>query len=65
MAPVNRKRKSAEMADEITPTTNNVTTPTGSPATKKLKITQAQKQALIDNLQLESKPILRDVMDKH
>ncbi|KAL1964836.1 hypothetical protein VTN77DRAFT_6338 [Rasamsonia byssochlamydoides] len=28
-------------------------TPTGSPARKKLKITQSQKQALIDNLQLE------------
>ncbi|KAL1984408.1 hypothetical protein VTN96DRAFT_9187 [Rasamsonia emersonii] len=28
-------------------------TPTGSPARKKLKITRSQKQALIDNLQLE------------
>lgn len=40
-----RKRKS----DEMEPST-----PTGSP-TKKMKITQPQKQALIDNLQLESK----------
>jgi hypothetical protein len=33
-------------------------TPTGSPARKKLKITQSQKQAIIDNLQLESKIVL-------
>lgn len=31
------------------------TTPPGSPVAKKAKITQAQKQALIDNFQLESK----------
>lgn len=41
-----RKRKSEAMD-------NDPTTPTGSPA-KKMRITQAQKQALIDNLQLES-----------
>lgn len=29
-------------------------TPTEGPARKKLKISQSQKQALIDNLQLES-----------
>lgn len=33
---------------------HQVTTPIGSPARKKMKITQSQKQALIDNLQLES-----------
>jgi hypothetical protein len=37
------KRKSEEMD----------TTPTGSP-TKKMRLTQKQKQALMDNLQLES-----------
>lgn len=37
------KRKSDEMD----------TTPTGSP-TKKMRLTQKQKQALMDNLQLES-----------
>lgn len=40
-----RKRKSDEMD-------NGPSTPTESPR-KKMKITQAQKQALIDNLQLE------------
>lgn len=42
-----RKRKS----DEID---NGPTTPTESPR-KKMKITQTQKQALIDNLQLEGR----------
>lgn len=42
-----RKRKSDRMD-------HGPSTPTGSPA-KKIKITQTQKQALIDNLQLESK----------
>lgn len=41
-----RKRKSDQMDDEPA-------TPKGSPV-KKMRITQAQKQALIDNLQLES-----------
>jgi len=43
-----RKRKSDEME-------GGPSTPTGSPAPKKMKITQPQKQALIDNLQLESR----------
>lgn len=47
MPPVTGKRKSAE--DDA----YGVTTPTGSPP-KKLRITRSQKQALIDNLQLES-----------
>jgi Nbl1 / Borealin N terminal len=48
MAPAqNRKRKSEQMEEEA-----NIT-PTGSPARKKMKITQSQRQALIDNLQLE------------
>jgi hypothetical protein len=51
MAPLNpRKRKSDEM-EEAAP---SITTPTGSPARKRMKISQQQKQALIDNLQLES-----------
>ena len=47
-----RKRKSAEAdlpLDEA-----EVSTPTGSPVRKRAKITRTQKQALIDNLQLES-----------
>ncbi len=48
-----RKRKSGAIeAEHETPA---VTTPTGSPARKRMKISQSQKQALIDNLQLESK----------
>lgn len=50
MPPANtRKRKSTEMEDEPAPTA----TPTGSPR-KKMRISQSQKQALMDNLQLES-----------
>lgn len=50
MAPANaRKRKSDEMEEPV-----GAVTPTGSPARKKMKITQSQKQALMDNLQLES-----------
>lgn len=49
MAPAQtRKRKSEVMEIEA-----QHTTPTGSPARKKMKIMQSQKQALIDNLQLE------------
>ena len=33
---------------------NGMRTPTGSPSRKKMRITRNQKQALIDNLQLES-----------
>lgn len=50
MPPANpRKRKSSEMEEEPVP----AATPTGSPR-KKMRITQSQKQALMDNLQLES-----------
>ncbi|KAH8692005.1 Borealin N terminal-domain-containing protein [Talaromyces proteolyticus] len=49
---LSRKRKSPE-PDRDTYNEENVTTPTGSPARKKLRITQTQKQTLIDNLQLE------------
>ncbi|KIX92836.1 uncharacterized protein Z520_11499 [Fonsecaea multimorphosa CBS 102226] len=50
MAPANsRKRKSDEMDDLA----GGAVTPSGSPARKKLRITQQQKQALMDNLQLE------------
>lgn len=49
MAPAQtRKRKSEAMEVE-----GQRTSPTGSPARKKMKISQSQKQALIDNLQLE------------
>ncbi|KAK5056622.1 hypothetical protein LTR84_012154 [Exophiala bonariae] len=49
MPPANpRKRKSSEMEEEPAP----AATPTGSPR-KKMRITQSQKQALMDNLQLE------------
>jgi hypothetical protein len=48
MAPQSRKRKSDAVEDTPQPTT-----PTGSPAHKKLKVTASQKQILIDNLQLE------------
>jgi hypothetical protein len=63
MAPLqSKKRKSADShALDVETTagpsqaTEGSKTPTGSPARKKMKITQDQKQALIDNLQLESK----------
>ncbi|KEF63412.1 uncharacterized protein A1O9_01390 [Exophiala aquamarina CBS 119918] len=49
MPPANtRKRKSGEMEEDPAP----AATPTGSPR-KKMRITQSQKQALMDNLQLE------------
>ena len=55
MAPANpRKRKSEQMEEPASPVA--ATTPTGSPR-KKMRITQSQKQALMDNLQLESKPL--------
>ncbi len=61
MAPPNtRKRKSEAMEEpeavvDLGQQDGNVT-PTGSPgpARKKMRITQTQKQALMDNLQLES-----------
>ena len=49
MPPTTGKRKSA--SDDAY---DGITTPTGSPPTKKLRITRNQKQALMDNLQLES-----------
>lgn len=42
------KRKSPEITGA-----DDVATPTGSPM-KKMRMTQSQKQALMDNLQLES-----------
>ena len=57
MAQVLGKRKSS-VIEELQNTNHengaSVTTPTGSPSRKRTKITQPQKQALIDNLQLES-----------
>ncbi|KAI9367544.1 Borealin N terminal-domain-containing protein [Aspergillus egyptiacus] len=50
MASVSAKRKSGDMADAY-PSVEE-TTPT-NPPTKKMRITRSQKQALIDNLQLE------------
>jgi hypothetical protein len=49
-ASASRKRKSPE-PDALN---EAVTTPSNSPARKKAKITENQKQTLIDNLQLES-----------
>lgn len=51
-----RKRKSPEpeRVDDAHNDAEIPTTPTEGPARKKLKLTQTQKQALIDNLQLES-----------
>jgi hypothetical protein len=46
--PTAMKRKSPEITGA-----DDVATPTGSP-TKKMRMTQSQKQALMDNLQLES-----------
>ena len=64
MAPANsRKRKSDEM-EELGQEPPRAVTPTGSPARKKMRITQSQKQALMDNLQLESKNISPNSMDR-
>ena len=49
MPPTSGKRKSSD--DDAY---DGIATPTGSPPTKKLRITRNQKQALMDNLQLES-----------
>ncbi|RAL04630.1 uncharacterized protein BO80DRAFT_373966 [Aspergillus ibericus CBS 121593] len=49
MASLSAKRKSPEDASH----NDEARTPTGSPPQKKLRITRSQKQALIDNLQLE------------
>lgn len=51
MTPLATKRKSPE--DDAF-RTDEAKTPTGSPPKKKMKITRSQKQALMDNLQLES-----------
>ncbi|KAL9111293.1 MAG: hypothetical protein Q9227_004170 [Pyrenula ochraceoflavens] len=56
MASVLGKRKSSETEEHNNTVNQNdvsVTTPTSSPSTKRVKITKMQKQALIDNLQLE------------
>jgi hypothetical protein len=52
-ASASRKRKSPEPERDAF-NQDQVTTPSNSPARKRLKITQHQKQTLIDNLQLES-----------
>ncbi|OXV07993.1 hypothetical protein Egran_04244 [Elaphomyces granulatus] len=46
-SPISKKRKSPDREDPAR-------TPTGTPARKRMRITQSQKQALVDNLQLES-----------
>ncbi|PGH14663.1 hypothetical protein AJ80_05844 [Polytolypa hystricis UAMH7299] len=55
MASFSRKRKTPEPEAHNTPrhALADARTPTGSPAKKRLKVTQSQKQALMDNLQLE------------
>ncbi|KAL5338911.1 Borealin N terminal-domain-containing protein [Aspergillus crustosus] len=45
------KRKSVDMEDAYP--NNRETTPTNSPPAKRMRITRSQKQALMDNLQLE------------
>lgn len=52
MASSSLKRKSD--VDDAYQNPDGVRTPTGSPSRKKMRITRKQKQALIDNLQLES-----------
>lgn len=52
-ASASRKRKTPEPERDAFDQ-DQVKTPSNSPARKKLKFTQHQKQALIDNLQLES-----------
>ena len=51
MAPANDRKRKSDVMEELAV---RAVTPTRSPARKKLKITQQQKQALMDNLQLES-----------
>lgn len=46
-SPVSKKRKSPDREGPAR-------TPTGTPVRKRMRITQSQKQALVDNLQLES-----------
>ncbi|KAL1846146.1 hypothetical protein Plec18170_009379 [Paecilomyces lecythidis] len=51
-SPVSRKRKSTDQHHQAH-NDDGSSTPTTGPVQKKLRITQSQKQALIDNLQLE------------
>ncbi|BCR87375.1 uncharacterized protein ACHE_31362A [Aspergillus chevalieri] len=51
MASSTLKRKSSEMDDAYP--NDGMQTPTSSPSRKKMRLTRKQKQALIDNLQLE------------
>ncbi|KLJ09837.1 hypothetical protein EMPG_14741 [Blastomyces silverae] len=56
MATLSRKRKSPEPGDHHAPEHDPAMaprTPNGSPTRKRMRITLSQKQALIDNLQLE------------
>jgi len=55
MASSTLKRKSSEMDDAYP--NDGMQTPTSSPSRKKMRLTRKQKQALIDNLQLESMSI--------
>lgn len=57
-----KKRKSMETERDAT-SNDQITTPTNNPARKKLRLTQRQKQALIDNLQLESMSETRALND--
>lgn len=57
MASSTLKRKSSEMDDAYPNDNDGMQTPTGSPSRKKMRLTRKQKQALIDNLQLESTSI--------
>jgi hypothetical protein len=52
MMPSTPQKRSSPGPDATEP--DEPQTPFGQPPTKKIKITQRQKQALMDNLQLES-----------
>lgn len=53
-----RKRKSEQMEESTA-----AVTPTASPTRKRLRITETQKQALMDNLQLESEVLAEPSVD--
>lgn len=54
MAAASSLKRKSDVVDDAYQDPDGVRTPTGSPSRKKMRITRKQKQALIDNLQLES-----------
>lgn len=60
MGPQTSVKRKSEMMEDVR-AADQATTPTNSgPAKKKMRITQLQKQTLIDNLQLEGISQLRE-----